>query len=193
MPVELISFTVSPAEDGTALVQWATASENNSASFTVERASDPSSWTAVTTVDAVGNSQTLSQYEVTDHNPHYGISYYRLRQTDTDGTVTDYPIVTLWLEGDGSAPLIFPNPNQGAFTILFNEPATGTLWSRLADASGRSCRLRALATEGGSVWYSAPRDLQPGFYDRGWFSTRRSPRSVCVSRTEAIANLRRRH
>ncbi len=95
LPIELISFTASAESSGVRL-DWVTASERGNDYFTVLRSSDPTlvdSWEEVTRVGSVGDSQTTTFYESLDSNPLSGTSYYKLRQTDLDGTFTESHVV----------------------------------------------------------------------------------------------------
>jgi autotransporter-associated beta strand protein len=87
LPITLLSFHAK-AEDRTVLTSWVTASEINNDFFTVERSKDGSTWEKVGTVDGAGNSNTELTYAFVDDDPYSGVSYYRLRQTDFDGTTT---------------------------------------------------------------------------------------------------------
>ncbi|MCB0771292.1 MAG: T9SS type A sorting domain-containing protein [Flavobacteriales bacterium] len=85
LPIELLSFTATDASDEVRL-DWATASEANNAFFTVERSGDLERWEDVVEVAGAGNSKQRLDYAAHDHSPLNGTSYYRLRQTDTDGS-----------------------------------------------------------------------------------------------------------
>lgn len=90
--VHFIDLKAAPTE-GRMFVQWATASETNNAFFTVERSTDGASFTELGTVSAVGNSTTRSDYTYIDENPLTGMSYYRVKQTDTDSKFEFSPMV----------------------------------------------------------------------------------------------------
>lgn len=85
LPIELLSFTAASMEDRVR-VEWSTASETNNASFVVERSTDAEHFTSVGTVPGAGNSVILRSYIFDDPRPLFGLSYYRLRQVDTDGS-----------------------------------------------------------------------------------------------------------
>jgi hypothetical protein len=67
-------------------VRWSTASETNNALFVVERSADGEHFEHVGTVPGGGTSYLLRSYVFDDPRPLSGVSYYRLRQIDTDGT-----------------------------------------------------------------------------------------------------------
>lgn len=95
LPIELVSFTAS-AESGGVKLDWVTASERNNEYFTVLRSSDPNlvdSWEEVGRVGSLGDSQSSTFYSAFDPNPLNGVSYYKLRQTDLDGTFTESSVV----------------------------------------------------------------------------------------------------
>lgn len=87
LPVELLFFTAQ-LQDGKVVLNWTTASETNNGYFTVERSSDAKSMIPIATINGAGNSNAMLQYQNIDEQPLTGISYYRLRQTDYDGTAT---------------------------------------------------------------------------------------------------------
>ena len=87
LPITLLSFHAE-AKDGLVHNNWVTASEINNDFFTVERSKDGNHWEKVGTVDGAGHSNTELTYAFADDDPYSGISYYRLRQTDFDGTTT---------------------------------------------------------------------------------------------------------
>jgi len=68
-------------------IDWVTSSETVSKYFTVERSTDGLHFEAVQRLKASGTSNTTKVYSAVDHTPLKGISYYRLTQTDMDGSV----------------------------------------------------------------------------------------------------------
>jgi hypothetical protein len=94
LPVELVSFSAAPAPTGTALT-WATASELNSAYFEVERSSDGARFAALGQVAGAGTSVQAHRYAYLDAPAPAGLSYYRLRQVDLNGSAHFSPVVTV--------------------------------------------------------------------------------------------------
>ena len=87
LPITLLSFQAK-AEDRQVHTSWITASENNNDFFTIERSKDGTNWEEAGRVEGAGNSNTELSYGFIDEIPYSGISYYRLSQTDFDGTTT---------------------------------------------------------------------------------------------------------
>ncbi|PSL21420.1 T9SS type A sorting domain-containing protein [Dyadobacter jiangsuensis] len=119
LPVTLISFEAS-AEKNAAHLAWATTSEENSRGFEIERSTNASNWTKIGFV-ASKSSETGStsrlDYDFTDASVHKGVSYYRLKMVDNDGTFAYSQIRSLRLDG-GDQLLVYPNPVvDGKLTI----------------------------------------------------------------------------
>ncbi len=122
LPVELLSFTALPAGDGTVLTEWKTASETNNRRFDVERSANGIDFITIASLDAKGNKlhPTVTTYRYADREPLPGLSYYRLNQVDLDGSFKRYSMISVEMP-TAAANLIqlFPNPNDGAFTLSF--------------------------------------------------------------------------
>jgi len=117
LPVKLLSFKAM-ANNNVVKIKWITSNEINSKSFTVERSTDGSNYTAITTIDAAGNSDTKKTYEVTDAQPAAGKNFYRLKQTDIDGRVSLSDIeYTFFKQIKNDQLFIYPNPVKDHFQI----------------------------------------------------------------------------
>jgi hypothetical protein len=100
LPITLLSFRAEAREE-TVFTNWITAAEINNDFFTLERSKDGNHWERVSTTDGAGDSHTELSYSSTDQRPYSGISYYRLSQTDFDGTTTlSAPRAVEVLQGD---------------------------------------------------------------------------------------------
>lgn len=142
LPVALVAFTARyvPGQ-GTAL-SWTTASELQSASFSVEsQAGADAPWQAVSRQAAAGNSATTRQYAALDARPLTGTRYYRLHQLDQDGT--GHYSATVAVRGLGTeltALAAYPNPATGQVHLSGPLAAGTTARVRLLDALGRVAR-----------------------------------------------------
>jgi len=86
LPIELAQFDGKQLEENN-LLYWRTETEMNSSYFTLERSIDLVNWEIVTVESAAGNSQQLINYSFIDRGFESGkINYYRLSQTDLDGS-----------------------------------------------------------------------------------------------------------
>ncbi len=95
LPIELLSFTATPTEN-TVELEWTTLSEINNDFFTVERSADAVNFNEVLRKDGAGNSTVIKNYSDTDFSPLQGVSYYRLKQTDYNGSFEYSQIVPVY-------------------------------------------------------------------------------------------------
>ncbi|HKL03486.1 MAG TPA: LamG-like jellyroll fold domain-containing protein [Cryomorphaceae bacterium] len=112
LPVSLIHFNAESQPNAVAL-SWATSSEINNDFFTVLRSTDPEgNWKTVLTEEGAGNSTSRIDYRVYDTNPLPGLSYYRLAQTDFDGSYEEFEIksVNRKAQYQNFEIELFPNP-----------------------------------------------------------------------------------
>lgn len=140
LPVELLRFGAA-AEGMNVLVEWTTASELNNAGFHVERSADGLRFEVIAEVDGAGTVHTVTEYQAIDKVPLTGLSYYRLRQTDLDGTVTWSDVVPVQMSAMHATA--FPNPVRSVLTIKGgNSDGTGQV--EVFDGLGRSVLQRPL-------------------------------------------------
>ena len=110
LPVDLISFDARVVGNEV-LLNWATATEINNDFFTIERSRDGFDWDDILTVNGAGNSSQVINYTTRDSFPLDGRSFYRLKQTDFDGSF-DFSAVqsVIYHDVDVQEPAIYPNP-----------------------------------------------------------------------------------
>lgn len=94
LPTELVFFNA-VSKNSTIELNWETASEFNMDYYEVEASFDGIHFHPVGVADAIGNSTTLSRYEIADDNYVNGINYYRLKQYDMSGNFHYSPIVSV--------------------------------------------------------------------------------------------------
>lgn len=117
LPIELINFSAQP-QNTRVLLSWSTASERNNAYFSIEKSSDGINYTVISTIKGAGNSTSLKSYQTYDNQAPEGIIYYRLKQTDFDGTYKYSATVSL----DAEVTLdfsFFPNPVKSGDSFFF--------------------------------------------------------------------------
>jgi len=94
MPVELISFKGEILSTGNSL-NWSTASEMNNDYFTLEKSSNGLDFHELTRVNGAGSTSSTMNYSHTDFDRAMRINYYRLSQTDYDGTFEIVGLISL--------------------------------------------------------------------------------------------------
>jgi len=116
LPIQLLSFSAI-ADNGRVKLTWTTASELNNFFFTVMRSGDGENFTDLFNVGGAGTSNIATNYTAFDNKPLFGVSYYRLKQTDYNGKETLFNIEKVnFLK---RVPVsIFPNPlRSGHITV----------------------------------------------------------------------------
>jgi len=141
LPIELIHFDAK-LEDGQVILSWSTASETNNDYYTIQRAIIWSNFENIGFVDGAGTSLEILHYKFVDANPISGISYYRLKQTDFDGTF-DYSWVSSIENGlEGADFKITPNPTTSGKLHLSLPFDNGIADIRVFDLSGKTTFLK---------------------------------------------------
>jgi len=147
LPVELLTFTGRP-EGGDVLLEWATATEQMTDRFEVQRLDINGNFVLIGTVSAAGNSTERQDYSFLDTDPANGRNDYRLRIVDVDGSETFSGIVSVEFEGTNSLEVRQLSPRQfrlfggaaGAEFLFTNAAGAvlrrGTINEELTDIDG---------------------------------------------------------
>jgi hypothetical protein len=112
LPVELLSFAGRLDRDVVELT-WVTASEYRNAFFTLERRNSIGAFEFLAEIAGAGTTNSTSEYTWIDDNIGSDEMYYRLSQTDEDGTVTYLKIILVELLDEvekEQTMKVFPNP-----------------------------------------------------------------------------------
>lgn len=116
LPIELLSFEVDESRSG-ALLRWTTASEHHNDHFVLERSAEGHEFVELLRMNGAGDSQSERDYEALDDAPLPGVSYYRLRQVDSDGTSTVSEVIPL-KRVQRSGLVLCPNPMESGLLQL---------------------------------------------------------------------------
>ncbi len=136
LPVTLSSFTATE-KNGTAILNWTTASELNNKGYNIQRSSDGVTFTNIGFVNGKGNSTINTRYSFTDFNPAVGINYYRLQAVDFDGKSTLSKIESIEIKILINAISFYPNPTSSVLNIVNNNKISSL---ELFDISGRKIK-----------------------------------------------------
>ncbi|HNQ12865.1 MAG TPA: T9SS type A sorting domain-containing protein [Bacteroidia bacterium] len=126
LPIELLFFDAELNNDVVDL-RWQTATEKDNDYFTIERSGDGKTFEDISKVKGAGNSTTVRNYSAVDPSPLNGISYYRLKQTDYDGTSTHSEVVsvnyTAKTPEEANIISVGPNPFSNYFNLEYFMPS----------------------------------------------------------------------
>jgi hypothetical protein len=147
LPVELKSFTAQ-LRNSQVNLNWVTASERNNQGFEVQRSQDGREFSTLLFKQGKGTTSARSTYDAVDARPLAGLSYYRLKQIDTDGKFSYSPVVTVQNAGLTEASF-YPNPTSGKLTVSLPQATTAEgLRVRISDLTGRVLREQTLPVTG---------------------------------------------
>lgn len=136
LPIQLIEFVVTYNGSGVD-TRWVTASEMDNDFFTLERSVDGEQFEAIKEIKGAGTTNAVKHYHFEDNWPLSGTSYYRLKQTDFDGSFAYSPIRQVQIDELNAKAFITPNPVAGnEFGVNFPGSYSGSLQIELMNSSG---------------------------------------------------------
>ncbi|AEA44716.1 T9SS type A sorting domain-containing protein [Fluviicola taffensis] len=163
LPIELTAFTVS-LENNAVTCDWWTETELNNDYFTIERSADGIHFEYVGSMKGAGTSLNPLRYKIYDYDPYLDIvSYYRLSQTDFDGTIRYQDLKSIKPKRINELT-IYPNPSSGSIHITGDIKTL--LASKLYDVTGKEIKLNYSPTESNGITISA---LSVGVYTFVYF------------------------
>ncbi len=163
-PIELLSFNATKKGEQVWL-NWQTASEENNDFFTVERAADAQNFRSVGNINSLGNSQQIQSYQLIDTQPLPAVNYYRLKQTDLDGSYSYSAIVEVFNAQQQFD--FFPNPvKRGEQLNVYLEMEKRTdIKLQLINTMGQVLLEKSLnVTAGSSSFQLELNNISQGYY-----------------------------
>ncbi len=130
LPIELLKFDVSKCAEELC-IDWTTSSETINDFFVVEKTKNGIDFEPVGKVNGSGNSRAILNYKLVDKNPYNGVSYYRLSQTDFNGTKVSSKLKEIeFNSGTDFSFSIYPSPSNGesiGVSLILNENEKATI------------------------------------------------------------------
>jgi hypothetical protein len=163
LPTDLVNFSGRMNRSQEVVLTWQTTAEMNNDYFTVERSTNGINFSGIGRVNSQGNSSAPRFYAYTDHQPDGSVNYYRLRQTNLDGTHKNTPPIVVRNSMPTSGFIIFPNPvtdnikleidtkfNIGDnYSITITDIAGKIIWKKdITAANGQDSYLENISTSG---------------------------------------------
>jgi hypothetical protein len=117
LPIDLLSFK-GECQEQNIVLKWITLTEKNNDYFTIEKSFDGINWEIVAKVNGAGNSYSPRQYQYNDKIVFNQTVYYRLKQTDFDGTYKYFNIISVdCIQKKTKSLEIYPNPFNNKLNI----------------------------------------------------------------------------
>ena len=170
LPIELFSFDATVTPNNDVRLNWSTASEHNNAYFTIEHTFNGET-EMIADVAAQGVAGEGADYSYLHINQPAGTHYYRLHQTDFDGTTTVASDWVAVIVEDAEQPVlqasVAPNPGHCQnIKISVSGISGGKFRYVVADMSGQTVIDRTVGTAGATSYQIDAIDwnLQPSVY-----------------------------
>lgn len=154
LPVELKDF-YAIENNGSAHIIWATEKETNNDFFQIEKSKEGSVFESYTQVKGAGNSVSKIEYEVNDPNPYKGITYYRLKQVNFDGSYS-YSKTVFIKSQILEISSLYPNPATSVVNLEIQSPVDSEADISLWDVMGRRTSISSQTLSTGANHLSLP-------------------------------------
>ncbi len=116
LPIKLYSFSVEQVKD-VVYIDWVSLCEINNCLYAVYKSKDGKNWELLDEIQGAGNSREKRIYCLEDNNPYLGTTYYKLTQTDFDGTTQELGVRMVQINEITNNLKAYPNPTAGILTI----------------------------------------------------------------------------
>ncbi|NNC83528.1 MAG: hypothetical protein HKN79_08120 [Flavobacteriales bacterium] len=136
LPIELLSFDGEPLEEGN-LIRWVTASEVNNDYFTLESCTNGRDFEELTTLPGAGFSSGEMYYDFIDLHASNGFTYYRLKQTDYDGTYTYSDLIVVERKDHFLTEASWPNPVRDYMHLRMSDLGSRASGLTILDITGK--------------------------------------------------------
>ena len=167
LSAELLVFDGEQIDFNLNRIFWSTASETDVDIFIIEKSMDGINYSDYHEVMAIGNSSVENHYSITDNHPYERVSYYRLKEIDTDGSIKySNSIAIVNSNWTGFAVLnLFPNPSDGLVNAEIYSSGEQNFIVQIRDISGRFIRNEKHVLNNSSNILSFDiSDLEDGIY-----------------------------
>jgi len=165
LPITLTSFTANQKQK-TVQLNWQTASEVDNDYFTLEHSTNGVDFNFLTKVATKGNGTTQNNYRHLHEKPVVGENYYRLSQTDLDGTHKVVGIKVVTFKSDEVVVAIEPNPvRDHILNLKYTSPFKADVEIEVIDMTGRILlQTKMTANEGLNHFELPMNNLSNGVY-----------------------------
>jgi len=156
LPVQLNSF-VAARKGNSVNLKWSTSSEINAKEFVIQKKTS-TGFIDVATIPA-SNLSNGSSYTFTDNNSAKGITEYRIKMVDLNGSYKASDIRAIKGLSGTSDFTVYPNPSTGNTTVALSESFDKAV-VQLMDHAGRVIKTEKMENNGSTSF----RNLIPGMY-----------------------------
>jgi len=160
LPVELVEFSAY-CIDNSVKISWQTSSEVNNDFFILEKSTNGKNYFEIYKVPGCGNCNFTNNYEYVDNNS--GTNYYRLKQTDFDGTVSYSDIISSNCDQSINEIICYTS-NCGKLCVDFLSPNDENYQLALFDSTGKLVYNGVIFNDYSSSYSFDINNLSEGIY-----------------------------
>ena len=142
LPLTLLSFDGAYNNNQVKLA-WATTNEVNSKDFVIERSADGKLFTDLSQENAADISG-VNNYSYTDESPLAGVSYYRLKVVDIDGSYVYSNVISVNAQAEDLLT-VYPNPATSVIKVTLPKIATNGAVLSVVSINGKRIATYPLA------------------------------------------------
>ncbi|MCB0488549.1 MAG: T9SS type A sorting domain-containing protein [Cyclobacteriaceae bacterium] len=146
LPIELVEFVAIPNVTSVGL-HWTTLSELNNDFFTIERSKTGVEFEELALIKGAGTTDQKQTYTYEDTKPLNGVSYYRLKQTDFDKSISYSEILKVDLEAP-EVMVLYPNPVNQSEIVTANSTDVFAVYNSLGQMVAKTILTREIDTKG---------------------------------------------
>jgi hypothetical protein len=160
LPVSFDYFKAVPSDQHN-LLNWRTLSESNNDRFEIQRSVNEQIYTTIGVIKGAGTTDIVQNYTYTDKAPTK-VSYYRIKQIDTDGKFS-YSVVVKVVAKTNQIAITDPTPNPTQSHINFNVIGSNNndMRIKLMDITGKIIFDDVMQMQIGSNTYNYDVQLLP--------------------------------
>lgn len=136
LPINILSFNATKSEQNVEL-DWVVNQEKNFSHFEVFHSNDGYNFNQIGKVNSTNSNFETNTYQFVDSKLNSGISFYKLKIVDNDGTYSWSKIVTIENNNKPNKISIFPNPAHSFVNINMGELALENFTLQVIDISGK--------------------------------------------------------
>jgi hypothetical protein len=148
-------------------VEWKVENELNMAKYDIEKSTDGTVFTQVTTINVTGNNNAYHTYSWLDVKAVEGNNFYRIKSYDLSGEVNYSFIEKVSIAAGASGFSIYPNPvTTNVINLVMDNQPAGLYQLKLTDATGQVIFVKSIQGNVGNNTQSlnTGAKLAPGIY-----------------------------
>lgn len=148
LPVHWVSVAASLNQENNPVISWKV-QESAVASYNVQKSVDAQRFVTLEKLQGLGDG--MHEYRFTDTNYFTGQAYYRISQTDLDGTTTLSRIVAIDKINSENATIVYPVPAKNEVFIQVKSQTYPLDQVIVTDLNGKKLKTQALTTGNNKV------------------------------------------